>query len=74
MRIHTRSSTASAAFPTERIVPEADLTPGDERGASMLEYAFLVALIAIVVVTAALFFGERLSSDFSDVGETMQAV
>lgn len=39
----------------------------------MLEYAFLIALIAVVVVTAALFFGEALSSDFSEVGETMQA-
>lgn len=38
----------------------------------MLEYAFLIALIAIVVVTAALYFGESLSGDFSEVGETMQ--
>lgn len=38
----------------------------------MLEYAFLIALIAIVVATAALFFGESLSSDFGEVGETMQ--
>jgi Flp pilus assembly pilin Flp len=45
----------------------------DDRGASMLEYAFLIALIAIVVVTAALFFGVELSSDFSEVGSTMQA-
>jgi Flp pilus assembly pilin Flp len=44
-----------------------------ERGASMLEYAFLIALIAIVVVTAALYFGVELNSNFSEVGATMQA-
>jgi len=44
----------------------------EERGASMVEYAFLVALIAIVVVAAALFLGEELSEKFSEVGDTLQ--
>lgn len=48
--------------------------PRDGRGASMLEYAILIAAIAIVVVTAALFLGTALSEDFSEVGDTMQAL
>jgi Flp pilus assembly pilin Flp len=42
-------------------------------GASFLEYAFLVALIAMVVIAAAFLFGTALSGDFSEVGVTMQA-
>ena len=45
----------------------------DSDGASMLEYAILVAAIAIVVVSAALFFGTALSEDFSEVADTLQA-
>lgn len=45
----------------------------DSDGASMLEYAILIAVIAVVVVTAALFLGTELSEDFSQVGDTMQA-
>lgn len=46
---------------------------GDAAGASMLEYAILIAAIAVVVVGAALFFGTELSENFSEVGDTMQA-
>jgi pilus assembly protein Flp/PilA len=42
-----------------------------ERGASMVEYALLVALIAVVVIAAALFLGEQISDKFSDVGQTI---
>ena len=45
----------------------------DERGASMVEYALLVALIAVVVIAAALFLGEEISEKFSEVGETLNA-
>jgi len=44
----------------------------DDEGASMVEYAFLVALIAIVVVAAALFLGTELSEKYSEVGDTIQ--
>jgi Flp pilus assembly pilin Flp len=46
---------------------------GDEEGASMIEYAFLIALIAIVVVGAALFLGTEPGDKFSEVGDTLQA-
>jgi pilus assembly protein Flp/PilA len=45
----------------------------DERGASMVEYALLVALIAIVVIAAALFLGTEISDKFSEVGDTLEA-
>ena len=43
----------------------------DEWGATMVEYALLVALIAVVVIAAALFLGEEISSKFSEVGQTL---
>ena len=43
----------------------------DERGASMVEYALLVALIAVVVIAAALFLGNQISTKFEEVGSTV---
>ena len=37
----------------------------------MVEYALLVALIAVVVIAAALFLGEQISEKFSEVGDTL---
>jgi len=37
----------------------------------MVEYALLVALIAVVVIAAALFLGEEISTKFSEVGDTL---
>ncbi len=45
----------------------------DEEGASMVEYALLVALIAVVVIAAALFLGNEISGKFSEVGETVDS-
>jgi pilus assembly protein Flp/PilA len=44
-----------------------------ETGASMVEYALLVALIAVVVIAAALFLGEQISEKFSQVGDTLNS-
>jgi len=46
---------------------------GDEEGASMVEYALLVALIAVVVIAAALFLGTEINDKFSEVGATLEA-
>ena len=43
----------------------------DEDGASMVEYALLVALIAVVVIAAALFLGTEINDKFSEVGNTL---
>ena len=39
-----------------------------ERGASLVEYALLVALIAVVCILAVTFLGKAASSKFSSVG------
>ena len=40
----------------------------DEEGASLVEYALLVALIAVVALIAIRFLGEEVSSEFASVG------
>ena len=40
----------------------------DEQGASLVEYALLVALIAVVCILAITFLGSSASSKFSSVG------
>ena len=45
----------------------------DEQGATMVEYALLVALVAVVVIAAALFLGQQISDKFSEVGNTLEA-
>ncbi len=39
-----------------------------DRGASLVEYALLVALIAVVCIVAITFLGKAASKKFSDVG------
>jgi pilus assembly protein Flp/PilA len=40
----------------------------DERGASLVEYALLVALIAVVCIAAVTLLGKNASTKFSSVG------
>ncbi|CAN5787884.1 hypothetical protein BH18ACT6_BH18ACT6_13410 [soil metagenome] len=40
----------------------------EERGASMVEYALLVVLIAIIAIVAIRLAGDNVSSTFSNVG------
>ncbi|HEX2577601.1 MAG TPA: Flp family type IVb pilin [Aquihabitans sp.] len=43
----------------------------DERGASLVEYALLVALIAVVCIVAVTFLGTSASDKFSTVGNSI---
>ena len=43
----------------------------DERGASLVEYALLVALIAVVCIVAIAFLGRSASTRFSSVGSSV---
>lgn len=43
----------------------------DERGASLVEYALLVALIAVVCIVAVTLLGNNASSKFSSVGSSL---
>ena len=45
----------------------------DERGASLVEYALLVALIAVVCIVAVSFLGKSASSKFGTVGSSIGA-
>ena len=42
-----------------------------DRGASLVEYALLVALIAVVCIVAITFLGKKASSKFSSVGSAV---
>jgi len=42
-----------------------------ERGASLVEYALLVALIAVVCIAAVSFIGSSANSKFSQVGQSI---
>ena len=44
-----------------------------ERGASLVEYALLVALIAVICIVAIAFLGQSASSKFSTVGSSVGA-
>lgn len=46
---------------------------GGERGASLVEYALLVVLIALVCVAAVTFFGGQTSETFQRVGDSVIA-
>ena len=43
----------------------------DERGASLVEYALLVALIAVICIVAIAFLGQSASTKFSGVGSSL---
>jgi Flp pilus assembly pilin Flp len=43
-----------------------------EKGASMVEYALLVVLIAIIALVAVAFAGREVSSTFSEIGSGLQ--
>ena len=44
-----------------------------ERGASLVEYALLVALIAVVCIAAVTTLGKEASSKFDEVGDSIAA-
>ena len=44
----------------------------DERGASLVEYALLVALIAVVCIVAVTILGRNASDKFSQVGSAVK--
>jgi pilus assembly protein Flp/PilA len=54
------------------VVPYVRARFGDtERGASLVEYALLVALIAVVCIAAVTLLGNRAASKFSSVGNSI---
>jgi pilus assembly protein Flp/PilA len=43
----------------------------EEDGASLVEYALLVALIAVVAILAITFVGTQVDSNFTDIGSAL---
>ena len=43
----------------------------DERGASMVEYGLLLALIAVIAIAALVFLGTQISSILSSIGNNI---
>ncbi len=43
----------------------------EEKGATMLEYALMAALIAVVCIAAVQMLGQQASNTFSEVGSTI---
>jgi pilus assembly protein Flp/PilA len=43
----------------------------NEKGASLVEYSLLVLLIAIAALTAVAYFGNELSSTYSDINSNL---
>ena len=48
-----------------------DALSNREEGASLVEYALLVALIAVICIVAIAFLGQAASSKFSSVGSAV---
>jgi pilus assembly protein Flp/PilA len=46
----------------------------EEEGASLVEYALLVALIAVVAIIAITFVGDQVSENFSEIGSGLDGV
>lgn len=44
----------------------------NERGAGLVEYALLVALIALACIGGVLFFGTELSGKFDDINSSIE--
>ena len=57
-----------------RLTNTQDVDRDGERGATMVEYALLVALIALVVVVALGPLGSAISGLFNDAGTTVSSV
>ncbi len=44
---------------------------GDESGATAIEYGLIAALIAVAIITAATTVGTKLSTTFTDIGNSL---
>jgi pilus assembly protein Flp/PilA len=46
----------------------------DEEGATMLEYAIVVGMIALIAIVGVTAFGAQLSTQFTNLGTTLSTV
>jgi len=50
-----------------------DWATNEEKGASMVEYALLVVLIAIIALVAVRFAGQQVSGTFNSIGNELSS-
>jgi pilus assembly protein Flp/PilA len=46
----------------------------DEKGATMIEYAIVVGMIALIAIVGVTAFGSQLSTQFTELGTTLNSV
>jgi len=56
---------------TSRIVVRIQQMLRHQEGASLVEYALLLSLIAMVAYIAVMVFGQNLSTKYSDIAQTL---
>jgi pilus assembly protein Flp/PilA len=56
---------------THRLTARWHAIKKDDVGASMVEYALLVGLIAIVAIVAVTFFGTELAAEYDDIASSI---
>jgi pilus assembly protein Flp/PilA len=56
---------------THQLMARWHATTADDSGASMVEYALLVGLIAIVAIVAVTFFGTELAAEYDDIASSI---
>lgn len=70
-RSYYRSMMERVSTYAQRLVTRWHVFRACEDGASMVEYALLAALIAIVVIAGTAFLGNRLNASYEDIGSSM---
>jgi pilus assembly protein Flp/PilA len=64
---------AGTAITLQQLITTARRPVRGSRGASLVEYALLAALIAIVCLTAVFFLGNETSDSFDSIGSSIDA-
>jgi pilus assembly protein Flp/PilA len=55
----------------KRTLPRSEERGKRDRGASLVEYALLLALLVVVCITALTFFGSQLNTSYSTSGNSI---
>jgi Flp pilus assembly pilin Flp len=69
LRQHENDRTITGRTPTKMTIINLIKANLKDRGASMVEYAFLVILIAIIAIVAVQIAGQEVSTSFSDIAD-----
>ena len=71
---HHRRKEVNQVPPLRRFVAKLRQAWRDVDGQGLVEYALILALIAIIAIVALLFMGQQVSNKLSVIGSTIQSV